>query len=99
MLAHNFTEPSLVYHLGIQLRLGDQIKLDGAVPPGTVLISDVARADAEVFDTRLSEAGLCREEFAKFDGFNYSRSDPVTIKLSQITICPAAPIEPAAQDN
>ena len=99
VLAHNFTEPSLVYHLGIQVRLGDQIKLDGAVPPGTVLISDVARADAEVFDTRLSEAGLCREEFAKFDGFNYSRSDPVTIKLSQITICPAAPVEPAAQGN
>lgn len=97
VLAHNFTEPSLVYHMGTQIRLGDQIKLDSSTPPGTVLISDVARADAKPFETRLQEADLCHKEFAKFDGFNYSRGDPVTLKLSQIVICPAVEVQPLAE--
>ena len=104
VLAHNFTEPSLVYHLGSQIRLGDQIKLESSIPPDTVLISDVARKDAASFDTRLLEAGLCHKEFAKFDGFNYSRGDPVTLRLSRIVICPAVAIDaqitpPLADDN
>lgn len=93
VLAHNFTEPSLVYHLGSEVRLGDKIKLDGSISPDTVLISDVARQDAASFDKRLLETGLCHKEFAKFDGFNYSRGDPVTLRLSQIVICPAVAIE------
>ena len=92
VFAHNFTEPSLVYHLGKQVRLGDQITLDSSVPPGSVLITDAAREDASEFETRVKDAGLCAEEFAKFDGFNYSRGDHVTIKLSQTIVCPAAAI-------
>ena len=92
VLAHNFTEPSLVYHLGSGVRLGDQIKLDSSIAPDTILISDVAREDAASFDTRLMEAGLCYKEFAKFDGFNYSRGDPVTLRLSQTIVCPAVGI-------
>ena len=103
VLAHNFTEPSLVYHLGSDVRLGDQIKLDSSISPDTVLITDVAREDAASFDTRLLEAGLCHKEFAKFDGFNYSRGDPVTLRLSQIVVCPAIAIRtqttPPLADN
>ena len=93
VLAHNYTEPSLVYHLGRQIRLGDQIKLSSAIPPGTVLIVDVAREDAAPFQTRVTEAGLCTKEFAKFDGLNYSRGDEVTLKLSQVVICPAVGVD------
>ena len=92
VFAHNFTEPSLVYHLGTKVRLGDQIKLDSSVPPGTVLIVDVARQDGPPFLKRVTDAGLCMEEFAKFDGHNYSRGDPVTLKLSQVVICPAVSV-------
>ncbi len=87
VLAHNFTEPSLVYHLGTAVRLGDQIKLDSSLTPGTIIISDVAREDSMDFDTAFNAAGLCRERFAKFDGFNYSHGDPVTLEMSEITPC------------
>ncbi len=93
VLAHNFTEPSLVYHLGTQVRLGDQIELSRAVPPGTILLVDVARQDAALFQARVKEAGLCIQEFAKFDGLNYSRGDEVTLKLSEVVICPAVSVE------
>lgn len=87
VLAPNFTEPSLVYHLGTEIRLGDQIKLDNRVREGTVIITDVARPDAMDFDTRVTEAGFCTTEFAKFDGMNYSRGDPVTLRLTRVSPC------------
>ena len=99
VLAHNFTEPSLVYHLGTQVRLGDQIKLESSLVPGTVIISDVSRTDAADFDARLKQAGLCRQEFAKFDGFNYSRGDAVTLRLSQTIVCPAVGVDSLINDE
>lgn len=94
VLAHNFTEPSLVYHLGTQIRLGDQIKLGSSIAPGTVIISDVARQDALDFDKRVEDAGICTQEFAKFEGFNYSRGDEVTLRLSQTINCPEISVGP-----
>lgn len=90
--AVNFTEPSLVYALGSEIMLGDKINIDNSLSPGSVIILDVARQDAQEFTQRFETAGLCKEEFAKLEGLNYSRGDPVTLQLSQVTICPPTEI-------
>lgn len=88
VMAYNFTEPSLVYHLGTDIRLGDQVKLDSETPIGTVIISDVAQKNSEYLNEKIAKVGLCTKEFSKFAGFNYSRGKPVTLKLSQTIECP-----------
>lgn len=95
--AVNFTEPSLVYALGSEIVLGSKINVDNSLSPGSIIILDVARQDAQDFIKRFEGAELCKEEFAKFDGLNYSRGDPVTLQLSQVTICPPTEILEASE--
>lgn len=94
VLAHNFTEPSLIYRLGKDVRLGDQITLDRSTAPGTIIISDILRPDSERFFEQFKEAGLCRADFAKIEGLNYSRGEEVSLQLSEVIPCPPDAVLP-----
>jgi 4-amino-4-deoxy-L-arabinose transferase-like glycosyltransferase len=94
VLAHNFTEPSLIYRLGKDVRLGNQIKLDQSTAPGTLIVSDILRPDSETFFNEFKQAGLCRAEFAKIEGFNYSRGEEVVLELSEVIPCPPDAVLP-----
>ena len=98
-LAFNFTEPSLVYQLGTEIRLGDQIDIEDSPVPGTIVLIDLARPDSEPLAEAFHKVQLCLTEFSKFEGMNYSRGDPVTLQLSEITPCPPQKVSPESIDT
>lgn len=94
VLSPHFTEPSLIYHLGKEVRLGDQVdRLSSSqIKDGTVLILDTLRNDASEWTNQIQMSvknlGLCLQEFDTVTGLNYSKGDPVFLTLSQIRSCP-----------
>ena len=97
VLAHNFTEPSLVYRLGSHIVLGDKIKLGAPLPLDTVIITDNKKANTAEFIKQLQAAGNCTAPISNVEGHNYSKGKAVSLTLSQVTACApeAVEIEPA----
>ena len=91
--AVNFTEPSLVYQFGKEVRLGDQIdmKTPSTWSLGNIFIIDDREEKGERFDRFLQldakENGHCLKEHAVVSGNNYSRGDSVNLHVIEVVVC------------
>lgn len=93
VLSPHFTEPSLIYRLGKDVRLGDQVNFSNPthLNVNTVILLDLTRKNAH--DIRqdaeqvLHITGLCLTEHDVIDGFNYSKGDPVSLAILQALPC------------
>jgi hypothetical protein len=85
-----FSEPSAVFLLGTQTRLGDGADAaDALVELGGAAIVE-ARARA-AFEARLLERNAAAAPFAEIDGFNYSKGERVRLTVFRKTESAAAP--------
>lgn len=89
----HFREPSLVYHLGTDIKLTDKGVADEAWETGFVLILDMQTDEGvELKDkmTNLAEKnGACLRWTDPVTGFNYSKGDPVSLLIMEFKPCPA----------
>lgn len=90
--AINFTEPSLVYRFGREIRLGDQINLntEQAWAIGNLFIVDKLEKDESVYKSLLETAALrksCLQERINVSGLNYSRGDEVDLRVIEVVSC------------
>ncbi|MGB0906435.1 MAG: ArnT family glycosyltransferase [Maricaulaceae bacterium] len=88
VLAPNFTEPSLVYHLGKRIVLGDKIDLSVTLTPGTMIVMNTQRDDIKPFRESLRAAGNCIQDVDQVEGYNYSKGKAVVLQLSEVITCP-----------
>lgn len=90
--AINFTEPSLVYHFGKDIRLGDQIDLNSPETwrVGQLFILDTLHKKGAALE-RLRDAknaqGACLDLRFSVEGLNYSRGDTVDLRVLEIVPC------------
>ncbi|MEP6342318.1 MAG: glycosyltransferase family 39 protein [Maricaulaceae bacterium] len=89
----HFTEPSLIYHLGTNVLLGQ--KADNypryPVQPEQIWIIDEQKPDSETRSKALKDLaaynGMCLSAIGKVSGVNYSNGDDVDLKLYTISDC------------
>ena len=93
VLSVNFTEPSLVYRFGAQVRLGhqaDYLDMD-ALKAGRIILIDELRDEGAdrlaLLKTAAKTAQLCLEDKTKIEGFNYAKGDEVKINLIRARVC------------
>ena len=83
-----FTEPSLVYHVGtnINLKAGE---LD--LSNGRLVILDALRKDSQAMNDALTKSaktrGLCIKTSNSIKGFNYSKGDPLNMVILKEAPC------------
>ncbi len=86
----HFTEPSLVYALGTDIKLGDKVPM-GGFKAGDIILSDAVKKDSDYSVSAMvqliSDAGLCPVMGAKVDGTNYSKGDEVEIQIIKVERC------------
>lgn len=93
VLSPHFTEPSLIYTLGKDVRLGDQVNFLNPthLNLNTVILLDLTRKNASDIkqdaERVLQSKGLCLTEHEVVDGFNYSKGDPVSLAILQALPC------------
>lgn len=92
-LSPQFTEPSLVYHIGTDIRLGDAAVFnDSLTISDMVLLVDRLDPDAANFmedATRAAETrNQCWTQLDNIKGFNYSKGKPVDIDILHLSSCP-----------
>lgn len=90
--AINFTEPSLVYRFGKEIRLGDQIDLVDASTwtIGHIFIIDKIENEGKDFENLEQNAQsqkACLEERSVISGLNYSKGDEVELHVLEIITC------------
>lgn len=90
--ALNFTEPSLVYRLGKDMRLGDQTDLSepSLWVEGSVFIIDALENEGATlasFETAAQKNQTCYSNFNTIEGLNYSRGDDVELRLLRLKSC------------
>ncbi len=90
--ALNFTEPSLVYRLGKEIRLGDQTDLTAADTwaSGTIFIVDEIKnegKDFAEFSKQVEAQSACIKERSTVSGFNYSKGDAVDLHIFEVINC------------
>ncbi len=96
VLSPNFTEPSLVYALGTDILLGDKADaaLDNGLLIGDVIIIDEIEAETRhetmQINSKIRDKDNCLREFGRIEGTNYSKGDPVHIKLYVVRSCKPA---------
>ncbi|MEP3889431.1 MAG: glycosyltransferase family 39 protein [Hellea sp.] len=94
VVSPHFTEPSLVYRLGGSIDVTDEADLLDmeAFAKGRVIILDYERKGGKaLMDAIRSAAGaakLCTKIAPTFEGFNYSKGDPVEISIIRAVECP-----------
>jgi 4-amino-4-deoxy-L-arabinose transferase-like glycosyltransferase len=91
--ALNFTEPSLVYQFGKEIRLGDQIDLSSSESwkIGNIFIVDDLESEGdsfEIFQKAAKNKESCLEERDVINGYNYSRGDAVNLHIIEVVSCP-----------
>lgn len=93
IISPNFTEPSLVYHLGTDILLGDaaQTSLNSGLKAGDILLVDQKRHDERydilTLNSNIQDNGNCLVEKDRVLGTNISRMDPVEIRIYQVESC------------
>jgi len=93
VLSPHFTEPSLIYHFGKQVRLGDQVDFDNPeqLSDGTVVLIDMTRENSSHIKDTASQAAvgqnLCLKSLGKVEGLNYSKGDLVELAILQVGNC------------
>lgn len=90
--ALNFTEPSLVYQFGKEIRLGDQVNLTHPETwtLGHIFIVDDKENGGKSFDAfqrTAKERQSCLAERGVVSGYNYSRGDPVNLHTFEVVAC------------
>ncbi len=93
ILSPNFTEPSLVYEVGKDIRLGEKAE-DGiaqGLKRGDVLLIDKHEAGDRHsvlnLNSRIIDPETCLTENHIVRGFNYSKGDPVEIRILAAEAC------------
>jgi len=94
VLSTQFTEPSLVFHLGTGILLGKPEErlatLDMEI--GDIVILDRIRTTTKEYEVRLTkklaEKELCLTSLQIVKGFNYAKGDPVRLDLLRTDACP-----------
>lgn len=76
-----FSEPSLVFALGTNTRLGNGTDAALALASGTADVALVEEREADQFETAAMAAGLTLEPVGSVDGLNYSRGDRVRLVI------------------
>lgn len=93
ILSPHFTEPSLVFHLGTDISLGEpDAQLASAKPrAGDVLILDIGRADGpatlQSWQAKLSKTGDCLDNLGEAAGTNYAGGDEVRLQVMRVRAC------------
>ncbi len=104
-LAPQFTEPSLIFHLGREVRLGDQIDTSQIrqVPNGTIVIldmqSDKSAEIAEHLTRRAQDGEKCFDKIGHVSGTNYANGDDVAIDVLRAIHCVIPPTETTTTDE
>jgi 4-amino-4-deoxy-L-arabinose transferase-like glycosyltransferase len=91
--ALNFTEPSLVYQFGKEIRLGDQIDLSSSESwkIGNIFIVDDLESEGdgfEIFQKAAKNQEICLKERDIINGYNYSRGNAVNLNIIEVVSCP-----------
>jgi len=103
VLSTQFTEPSLVFHLGTSILLGKQDERLAALHMniGDIVILDRVRTTTKELEItlgeKLAEQELCLTSLQIVEGFNYAKGDPVRLDILRADTCPT-PI-PAAKST
>ncbi|PHR61617.1 MAG: hypothetical protein COA43_02480 [Robiginitomaculum sp.] len=88
-----FTEPSLVYHLGTHILLGKaQERLSTlALNPHDIVILDKLNPKNEAYEPALKDylkvQNQCLTPLTYVEGFNYAKGDYVNLEISRVNIC------------
>jgi 4-amino-4-deoxy-L-arabinose transferase-like glycosyltransferase len=90
--ALNFTEPSLVYNFGKDIRLGDQTRLEVSETweTGRIFIVDTLHKKGDVwaqFQAAQTQQKACTAELSRIEGMNYSRGDTVDLRVIKVIQC------------
>jgi len=94
ILSPNYTEPSLIYHLGTDILLAENAEkaMKSGIKSGDLLLVDVRKAEEKYsllnLSGQLSESETCLIEKSAVKGTNYSKGDPVDIRLYLAEPCP-----------
>ncbi len=91
--AVNFTEPSLIYRLGKETRLGGQIDLNAEETweEGRIFIVDILENQGEAFENFMTQSRdnkACLDTLSEIKGMNYSRGDYVNLNIMRVIACP-----------
>ncbi|MBC6403070.1 MAG: glycosyltransferase family 39 protein [Hyphomonadaceae bacterium] len=95
----HFTEPSLVYRLGTNIFLGENVKthmFENPQEEDIILIDSRAGTPdlwQQLADTQYGYSNLCLEAKGNVKGMNYSRGDEVSIAILRAQTC-EMPIDP-----
>ncbi len=93
IISPNFTEPSLVYHLGTDILLGRAANtaLNSGLKSGDVVLVDQRRSEERyeilALNGNIQESGHCLIEKDVISGTNISRMDPVDVHIFRVEPC------------
>lgn len=93
LLSPNFTEPSLVYEVRQDVLLGDKAEkiMDQGLKTGDIILIDQNEAEERHsvlnLNSKLIEPGTCLVEKNVVRGINYSKGDPVDIRIYRAEPC------------
>ncbi len=93
ILSPHFTEPSLVFHLGTDIVLGDKIEtiLAGKLLKSDIILLDEKNerftTDFELISQKYNGSNLCLRPLSSVDGINYSKGDDVKITIFETGDC------------
>ena len=83
----HFTEASLVYALGTQIKLGGDFGADNLaeVKMGEYLLLDITRRP----QIDIAGSGICFDTIGSVEGYNYAKGDELILTLLRRRDCPA----------
>lgn len=94
VLSTQFTEPSLVFHLGTNILLGksDERLASLDMDIGDIIILDRVRTTTKELEADLTEKSadqeLCLTSLKIVKGFNYAKGDPIRLDILRTDTCP-----------
>ena len=82
----HFTEASLVFALGTQIKLGGEFTVDNLseVKMGEYLLLDVTRNP----QMNIADSGICFDTIGSVEGYNYAKGDALIMTLLRRKDCP-----------
>jgi len=104
IVSPDFTEPSLVYHLGSNIDVSGKTDLLDmeALKAGRIIILDQLKEKAEpklaMIKIQAMENDICISTSAPLKTFNYSKGNPVEITMTRSIACSALPANGLTDD-
>lgn len=90
----HFTEPSLIYHLGERVLLGEKAInfIDYPLQSDQIWIIDKKNSASErplkLLEKTAQQNSLCLKNHGQVNGLNYSKGDAVELRILSLTACP-----------